>query len=302
MNDLYKTAKYWLDQGIATIPLEFKSKKPRYKWFSYTQKLPTENDINFWFSNPFSNIGIITGWNDLTILDFDDMGKFNAWALWVLRYGNREAQRVLNDSRIVFSGRGAHVYVYCANADNMKLEKIDILAHNKFAVIPPSIHPKSNKPYELFRDVAPITISSIDNIFPIEWIKDAEIEKTSTEKYCKPTKIYNQKPEYDPWVIAGTDSTQSDIVEWIKSKIRIENDFFSPDSLSNSDSYGRYKITRCPFHDDHNPSFWIDTEKQICGCYSGCTPLPLDAIDLFAKMRGISNREAIGILAQYANG
>jgi hypothetical protein len=38
---------------------------------------------------------------------------------------------------------------------------------------------------------------------------------------------------------------------------------------------------------------WVDTGRQICGCYAGCTPKPLDVIDLYARMQGITTKEAI---------
>jgi len=56
-------------------------------------------------------------------------------------------------------------------------------------------------------------------------------------------------------------------------------------------------MTKCPFHDDRNPSMWINTLEGICGCYSGCTPKPLDVIDLYARLHGISIRDAIRELA-----
>ncbi len=42
-----------------------------------------------------------------------------------------------------------------------------------------------------------------------------------------------------------------------------------------------------------NPSFWVDTKAQLCGCFSGCTNVPLDAINLYARLHGISNVAAI---------
>ena len=84
--------------------------------------------------------------------------------------------------------------------------------------------------------------------------------------------------------------------ERIKQQLRVE-DFFP--SAIESGGNGRWKLARCPFHDDHNPSFWIDTKQQLCGCHSGCTPLPLDVIGLYARLHGIDNTAAIKEMARH---
>lgn len=302
MNELYTTAKFWLSQGIATIPIQYMRKDPRIKWLPYTEHLPTHNDIAYWFASRLSNIGIITGWNNLTILDFDNMGKFIKWVRWAKETGNKKAQRIIDETRIVFSKRGVHLYIYCPDAENMKLDKIDILANRKYALIPPSIHPDGKKPYELFRDVLPITISNYTDIFPVEWLDQAEKEQKNDINSNFSEERQAEIIDYDPWKIAGIGEMQPVSVKSIKENLRIEDLFtelYPNNFLSNSDNTGRYKITCCPFHDDHNPSFWIDIEKQICGCHSGCTQKPLDIINLYAKAKAISDREAIKALSSY---
>jgi len=56
-------------------------------------------------------------------------------------------------------------------------------------------------------------------------------------------------------------------------------------------------VTQCPFHEDHNPSFWIDTNRGLCGCFAGCTEKPYDVIDLKAKLDHITCEEAIAEMA-----
>ena len=43
---------------------------------------------------------------------------------------------------------------------------------------------------------------------------------------------------------------------------------------------------------------WVDTARGICGCYAGCTPKPFDVIDLYARLHGLDNRDAIKQLAR----
>lgn len=76
----------------------------------------------------------------------------------------------------------------------------------------------------------------------------------------------------------------------------MKQDFFAPDALQRTGA-GWY-LARCPFHDDRHPSFWLNTERQIGGCFAGCTPKPVDAINLFAMLHGLDNSTAIAVLAR----
>ena len=55
---------------------------------------------------------------------------------------------------------------------------------------------------------------------------------------------------------------------------------------------GSRMMIQCPFHDDKTPSFWIDTQRGLCGCHT-CGMKPLDVINLFARLNQVSNQEAI---------
>jgi len=101
-------------------------------------------------------------------------------------------------------------------------------------------------------------------------------------------------PDIDRQVLTATyagldaDSPWVDL-EQIKERYKIED--MLPDVVMYSGSH--WGVTKCPFHDDENPSFWVDTKAQLCGCFSGCTNVPLDAINLYARLHGISNVAAI---------
>ncbi len=62
------------------------------------------------------------------------------------------------------------------------------------------------------------------------------------------------------------------------------------------DHTGRWWLALCPFHDDHHPSLWIDAERNKAGCHAGCTDHPLDALEFYARLYGVTNKEAIARL------
>lgn len=296
MGKILETARYWHRLGIAVIPIAYKLKQPKVKWLEYTEWIPTEAELNAWFASDIVNIGVVAGWKNLTIIDFDDMDVFLNWYQWADRRGGK-AREVARKSRIHKSARGAHVFVLCENADNMKLPKIDVLAQRKYALLPPSLHP-SGVNYTVYREAFPMPVHSLYDVLPKKLIDQALAQKAP--KAVNASNIPSGDPvvdtaDYDPWKEAGKSEDDQKLVERIKQKITI------PDILSgweDSGGNGRWKMTRCPFHDDKNPSFWLDTHYQVCGCHAGCTPLPLDVIDLYARLHNMTNFDAIKDLAQ----
>lgn len=306
MGKILETALYWRQLGIATIPISYKSKQPKIKWLSYTERLPEVNELSNWFASDMNNIAIVTGWENLCIIDFDDMDVFYKWMFWA--DGNRTASMVRDHTRLHLSSRGAHMFVFCGRADNTefqtvnaKLPKIDILASRKYALLPPSVHP-SGKTYEVYRGGLPLSIGSLYDVLPKKWIDAAIAQKAAQNapagfSGATPPNIPSVSfgANFDPWEAAEMPEHERQTVAKIKQATRIE-DLIS--GWEESGGNGRWKLTRCPFHDDHNPSFWLDAENQVCGCHAGCTPLPLDVIGLYARLHGIDNTTAIREMAK----
>lgn len=56
---------------------------------------------------------------------------------------------------------------------------------------------------------------------------------------------------------------------------------------------------KCPFHADQNPSFAIDTKKNIAKCFAGCLgDKAVDVIGLTQKIHSVSVKEAVSLLAR----
>jgi len=53
----------------------------------------------------------------------------------------------------------------------------------------------------------------------------------------------------------------------------------------------RFVPAHCPFHDDKEPSFWIDTDRNLWGCHA--CGVRGDVINLYARLKGLTNTEAI---------
>lgn len=266
---LFETAKFWTDHGISVIPIGYYSKRPIIKsWEPYKNRLPTEFELEQWFPNELRNIGLITG-NNLVVIDFDVMEVFNYWfSLFPL------------NTYMVKTRRGVHVYVIAQEpAKNYHSDLLDVKAERGYVLIPPSIHP-SGYQYQVYNQADILWIDRLEDVLPKSFTPEPERIPMHTE----PLKI-----ESDPWIIADSAVTfDKDVIQAIRKQISI----LSMVGAEKSSSDGRWYVSFCPFHEDHNPSFWIDTVRGLCGCRK-CNIKEMDVINLFARLNHISNQDAI---------
>ena len=55
--------------------------------------------------------------------------------------------------------------------------------------------------------------------------------------------------------------------------------------------HGAQHIGCCPFHDDHNPSFWVDAKRNLWGCFA--CGYKGDVINLHARKENRTLQAAI---------
>lgn len=295
-----ETAQKFYNLGIATIPVRFGDKRPAIgSWSEYQTRLPAPSELISWFLDR-KNIGIVTGWRGLTVIDFDsnEVGKkcYDKWVSWASRNRSSKAAQTAKAAYRVSTSRGVHVYVYLTTPErNRHLDGIDIKAAGGYVLGEGSVHP-TGAIYEALTPTMIIpTVDNLSDILPAALLLKQEMPATIQP----PTFSAPGSPilSTDPWTVASNPSTaiSTGLVDKIRSTLPIES-FFPSATPTSADS--RWLMTQCPLHDDHNPSFWLDTERQICGCYAGCTSRPLDVINLYARLYGLSNRDAIMMLAK----
>jgi len=300
MNALLSTANYWQQAGISVIPIKYMGKTPDARllppnteyqktWEPYQRRLPTIDELNRWFAGSLHNLAVVTGWQNLVVLDFDDMLTYLKWTLWATRTGG-VAKQVLRLAYKVQTARGVHVYIRTSQPEqNRKLPGLDIKARGGYVLAPPSVHP-SGALYRVLQPGVPMVVEALSDVLPASLLM-----ATAPVAAGPVVSGAGSVPAVDPWTVAerGPDPDR-DLVSQVRAKYRVE-DFVPGAERSSGD--GRWMMARCPFHDDRHPSFWLDTTRQIFGCYSGCTPRPLDVINLFGRLHGLSNRDAILWLA-----
>jgi hypothetical protein len=293
--DALETARYWRSLGISTIPIQYRDKRPdsaKLKgagWEPYMTRLPSDTELQVWFGGGLVNIGLVVGMQGLTVIDFDDAGEYSRWLMWATNYAGF-TRYIAETTFTVTTARGAHVYVRLPYTErNRHMPGIDIKASRGYVLTPPSIHP-SGKEYSVLHDSFPALVEALSDVLPPDLL---------TANVDLPAGVHlpvTLTPATDPWSVAARGFDPSmDLVHTIRNEIPIISLF--PGAIRSSGD-GRWMMAVCPFHDDRDPSMWIDTTRGICGCYAGCTPKPLDVINLYGRLHGLSNREAIFALAQ----
>lgn len=276
---MLKSALFWLNQGIAVIPIAYRSKFPdakllpikydengqpikkrngkiQHDWEQYQSRLPTEQEVVTWFSEGDHNLAIVTGWGNLVVIDFDNFQAYNSWQL----------ETTLPPTYSVLTTRGLHLYFHLENSTaSLKLPGIDIQSYGKYVLVPPSIHPSGSSYIPLNASIPILSVECINDIINIP-------EKIRAIAQPRP----------------GRNGNGHDLVSKVKKAYPILE--FFPDAIQSGD---RWYKTLCPFHDDHTESFWIDAARGLCGCFAGCTRQVLDVIDLWAVLNDMSIEEAI---------
>lgn len=289
--DTLQAARSWVRNGFSVIPLGWRSKRPAFgalrltgmvneagtTWDPLKQRQPTDEELRLWFTGPRRNLGIVTGWRGLTVLDFDQRDIYRAWMSWAAAEGGRAAHIAAATYR-VFSARGVHVYVMVDEpVESYKLPAIDIKARWGYVLAPPSMHPSGHQYYSHGASIA--RCERLAEILPLE----------CPVPYIGAPTVVEQSD--DPWetasraVICGRGSVAA-------AKRRLQ--FADLVQIARQDRGGAWAL--CPLHRDTEPSLRLYSDGHFhcfgCGAHG-------DVIDLYAALRRLTTREAIAELASW---
>lgn len=270
---------WFVERGFSIIPVHLRSKQPKIKWGKYQNQLPTHDELIKWFRVP-SNAAVVTGTNNLVVIDFDSIQEYVAWSLWAID-GPKAAQQILRDAYKVRTARGIHVYTRSSSdVRNLHYGKIDVKGHGGLVTLPGSIHPSGAVYTEYGGSWFPLW-NDLKEILPSWMLEDNKVYEAPKQVVREDLSMLDKAAVLDRPAMVSVDLNE------LKKRYRIENMI---EGISfTGDHWG---VAKCPLHEDNSPSFWIDLQNQLCGCFT-CTPVPMDVINLYAKLNHLSNQEAI---------
>lgn len=288
-------ANRFLSAGIAVFPAVHRDKRPEVgSWKAFQDHLPTQDQVRNWFFGGFHNVAVVTGWQGLAVIDFDTAAEYGRWLRWAGRRGGITA-RVARRAYRVQSSRGMHVYLRLPERiRTIKIRhpggaaRVDVKGQGGYVLGASSVHPSGAVYTALRREMVFPMVRALSDVLPADLLAQTELPSNLQRPRRAPpvaVDVWESADQAAPVAIGA--------VERIKTGMRLEGFFANYHPTS-----GDYYMTCCPFHDDEHPSFWLDAERQICGCFAGCTPKALDVIDLYARLHGLSNTAAIRLLAR----
>jgi hypothetical protein len=272
MNELIKVAAWWIDQGFDVAPAQPNTKRFLDGFGPHLQHFTIEKDASEFFE-PRSclNIVAITRENNF-ILDFDSPELYTLWA------GNTPQSKIGTYSESTPRG-GHHLFYRGEPPKGLKL-KIGVELKRAVVVAPSKVDERIYT-----RGAGEIVTGDVEAIFQeLSEPGTPTAHLLNTMSYSKPNPPFHLS----------------------KTIIKIKEQFsvivilqeFYPERIKDLAGRGRYVSMRCPFHkggNEINPSFWIDVQTNMWGCHT--CGISGDAINLFAKIKGLSNSQAIKELA-----
>ncbi len=286
----FERAMTWRRYGVSAIPLGYRTKRPLVRWLQYANTPPKPVELKRYFlDNGEKNLGVLCGGKfNLLVIDFDTDDGYEQFMTDAdsIMYG------ILKNTYKVKTPRGVHVY--CRSNEPVRSfsdtqRKIDIKADRSYVVAPCSLHP-SGTTYDEMMPLDPSKILPVSTKAILSHFYDNQ-DITPTSKIDWDSVGFNDQND-------GFLDGNADLID-IRRKhpiLRLAMDYTSmfPEPSR------KFWKGKCPLptHEDKDPSFWINVEKGICGCFGNCVlaDKATDVIGLYAHLHSISYGDAINEL------
>lgn len=262
-------AAFWLERGFNLLPIQPHTKKLVKGYGPNLAHLETLDQARAWQRY---NLAAVAGVNGL-ILDFDDPDLYARWAAQVGPSANTYTERTPRG--------GAHVFYWLTWSAWRKdiPQVIPGCEVKKAAMVAPSEVGGHGYRYDPGADIFELyDFGEFENLFSL-LSKNPEPVTAATV----PTKPARIRAGSGPLAAIKSQITVLDIL----TENRIE--------VKRASGGKRWLLARCPFHDDNDPSMWIDTDRNLWGCHA-CDAHG-DQVNLFARLKHVTNTEAITALS-----
>lgn len=147
------------DIGYSVIPCRPGSKRPgdykagnwygRFDWSQYCDRAPTEYELRTWTRWPDAGLCVALGYNDVIAVDVDTEDEAIRLALMQVLPPSTVQKRGEKGFTAFYRGGRA---IQPRHFDIHKSRVVDLLAYGTQTVIPPTVHPDTQRPYVWLTD------------------------------------------------------------------------------------------------------------------------------------------------------
>ena len=259
-------AHVWLERGWRVVPIQPNSKRLVQGYGPHLESLDPDQ-VDKWFSGGKFNLGVV-GSGNCWILDFDSADLY---------YGVCKRSPKIRDLYTEGTpASGFHVFTETVDpitrADVSLADGLELL---RLAVVYPSrviggiYQPLGGQFCKVDLQEALAGFAAF-----------ATVKHTSSPLSALPGALQGQ-PGGDFGLVASTKRAWP-ILRFLA--------FVSPMTTRSLRGAGRWRVALCPWHDDHEPSLWVDVERNLWGCHA-CGAHG-DVISWWAMTKGLSQGQA----------
>lgn len=264
---------WWLKWGANLAPVQPNSKMFVRGFGVHQCKIKTTDAAGrFWGSDASRCNMAVLGWDGLIILDFDNPDLYIAWAKDHPRESSTYTEKTPRG--------GYHVFMRGLVPKGLKFRE-GVELKNTCLVYPSVVDGKQYTRGEG-------EILDVDSAVALSGLTVAGTQtayKSLADQARQKSKREKKESIYPGSTVAR-----------IKQAYTVTQVFLQCKPGVVLKGHGRYVTSNCPFHQDTKNHFWLDQELNLFGCFV-CKETG-DVINLYAKLRGITNQEAIGELAR----
>ncbi len=264
----YKSALEWLGKGFPLLPIQPDTKK-QVNGFGLHQSRITniQQAAQWWKDQPTNyNLAVVTP-QDKFIIDFDDWGIYLYWLKQV-------PEVVAHTYTEITPNNGAHVFLS--------------------GTVPPNFKPIKHVEIKRVVLVAPSRVNGIEyEVYFDDGIQTAQDEISLSPLSKSPLSEPAQRP--GP-VTTNRVPNSGSLLDAIKAKYSILELMRTHFPKIKILGRGRFVTSCCPFHEEKEPSFWIDTERNLFGCHA-CN-VRGDVINFYAFVHHLDNDTAISQMSR----
>jgi hypothetical protein len=248
MADKLAAAYAWIAFGArGVVPIQPRSKHLVPGFGSRSKIITTFDDARRWWGERDANLGLVLG-NGFVSADFDNWDVYQRWAEQWGTWGASYTEITARGAHVVWRWDGPGLRAAVAPDRSVEFKTSGVL------MIAPSTNADNFTYRVACADILPLTFKRAAQLFP--FLLSNPPKQTST----LPT------PKARAPVPAG-----GSIVAKLKAALILETVISESGVVLMGGGRGEL-VGLCPFdhagHKDHNPSLWVNTERQRWGCYS----------------------------------
>lgn len=276
LKSAFLVAHLWQLKGWQVVPVQPNSKRLVATFGIYQNKVEAGVKVSFWFQEREVNLAVVAPPDDGVILDFDQVEVYN-------QFCDRWPELAASYTESTPRG-GRHLFLRTSAPIPAGVVLTRGIEFKQLVLVYPS---KIEGKYYQVTVPGEILLGNVQEALQpfIAEEGDKLPIPPKVRRVGSPVGNYWHENESLGWIAEL--KARWPILDYLR--------YFEPKLVLRG--RGRWWVGRCPWHDDHKPSLWVDTSRNLWGCH-GCGAHG-DILNWHARHLQTLMRGAVHDLARY---